>query len=719
MIDKHQEGLKPVDYKIGDEVYIKKEVRSGIDYKLATKFTGPYKVTDMQETKAKEVRSQIRDTDTLDTGALIDVAQMVHEATKASEHATTLEAAAQEACSLTGSNNDDNREITVVFKKKPKENRGKSFTPWCFYHKKFGAKAKYCKHPCSFLKMTSAATNNSSGALNRSPSTSKFFTKDEISKHCLLVDTGAMQSVFPPMKEDLKKKPDSTNALIAANETPIRTCGTTTRIISILDRRYHWPFVIADVKFQLLGADLLGHHGLLIDVRRERLLDTGTCHSRQLAKGLGMPAICSTASSSYTSLLQEFPDVFKPELRQSPGASAKHGIFHHITTTDPPTHVKFWRLSPQKLQDTKRAFAEMERMGICKKASSPWASPLHMKPTVGATSQRLMDTILGDLPFCVCYIKDILIFSKSPEEHLQHVWAGLKRLQESGLVVRFDKCIFGKEKIDFLGHEISPSGVRPTASKVKTIEKFPEPQNIKALQEFLGMINYYRRFIPNIARIMYSLTSVLKGKPNALTWEALQQKAFSETKAALASATTLTHHKPAAALRLTTDASNITCGAVLEQIVNGAPQPLAFFSRKFSPAETRYSAFNGELLAVHEALRHFQYLLEGTEFTILMDHKPLLGIDYEDLAKEQAADPETAAYRMSLTALNINKDVRHWVRNCIACQTSKTSHHKESGMGELPQPCRCFGHIHVDIVNPIPQSGGARYLLAIIDHSTH
>ncbi|XP_066970064.1 uncharacterized protein [Macrobrachium rosenbergii] len=197
--------------------------------------------------------------------------------------------------------------------------------------------------------MTPAATSNSSGRETNLPLTSRFFIKDEISKHCLLVDTGPMQSVFLPTKEDLKKKSGSTNALIAANRTPICTYGTTAWIISILGCRYHWPFVVTDVKFPLLGADFLGHHRLLVNVGRERLLDTGTYHSRQLTKGPGMPAICSTAFSSYKSLVQEFLDVIKPELRQSLGASAKHSIFHHITTTGPPTHAKFWPVSQQKL----------------------------------------------------------------------------------------------------------------------------------------------------------------------------------------------------------------------------------------------------------------------------------------------------------------------------------------------------------------------------------
>ncbi|XP_066982033.1 uncharacterized protein [Macrobrachium rosenbergii] len=176
-----------------------------------------------------------------------------------------------------------------------------------------------------------------------------------------------MRSVFPPSREDLEKLPDSTPARIVANRTPIRTYGTTTQTSSILGRRYHWPFVITDVKFPLLGTDFLGHHGLLVDIARQRLIDTGTCHSHQLSTGLGMPTICSTTPNGYTSLLQEFPDLFKPELRQSPGASAKHGIFHHITTTGPPTHAKFRQLSLQKLQDTKRAFEEIEMMGACKK----------------------------------------------------------------------------------------------------------------------------------------------------------------------------------------------------------------------------------------------------------------------------------------------------------------------------------------------------------------
>ncbi|XP_066970150.1 uncharacterized protein [Macrobrachium rosenbergii] len=298
-----------------------------------------------------------------------------------------------------------------------------------------------------------------------------------------------MQSVFPPMKEDLKKKPDSTNILINANGTPIRIYGTTTWIISILGSRYHWPFLVANVKFPLLDADFLGHHGLLVDVGRERLLDTGTCLSRQLAKGPGMPAICSTASSSYKSLLQEFLDVFKPELRQLLGLqqSTAYSITFQLTvrclslqTNGPsqrwngwafakasslwasPLHVVkkadgLWRLcgdycrlnvvtTPDhyplpNMQDLTSALHGAKIFSKMDLLKSYFQVPVHPddvpKTTIimpfgvctffystfglrnaDATFQRLMDTILEDLPFCVCHVDDILIFSRLPKEHL-------------------------------------------------------------------------------------------------------------------------------------------------------------------------------------------------------------------------------------------------------------------------------------------------------------
>ena len=127
----------------------------------------------------------------------------------------------------------------------------------------------------------------------------------------------------------------------------------------------------------------------------------------------------------------------------------------------------------------------------------------------GATFQRLMDSIFGDLQFCVVFVDDILVFSKSHEEHALHLRSVLKLLDYNGLVVRPDKCVFGVDAVDFLGHRVSSAGVTPLASKVESIRNFPRPSSVKALQEFLGMVNYERIIIGSfltLRRFLYRCT---------------------------------------------------------------------------------------------------------------------------------------------------------------------------------------------------------------------
>ena len=200
----------------------------------------------------------------------------------------------------------------------------------------------------------------------------------------------------------------------------------------------------------------------------------------------------------------------------------------------------------------------------------------------------------------------------------------LSRLQSANLVLRHDKCVFNVKEVDFLGHRISSLGVLPLPNKVSAVTAFPVPSTVKSLQEFIGMVNYYHRFLPKVASIMAPLYNVLKGKPKTLTWGTPQEDAFHAAKRALSSATYLKFPAPNAPLFLSTDASDSAMGGVLEQIVHGHPQPLAFFSRKFSPAESRYSTFDRELLAIYSSVRHFHHFLQGTSFTIQTDHLPLI-----------------------------------------------------------------------------------------------
>ena len=137
------------------------------------------------------------------------------------------------------------------------------------------------------------------------------------------------------------------------------------------------------------------------------------------------------------------------------------------------------------------------------------------------------------------------------------------------------------------------------------------------------MVNFYCRFLPAAARIMQTLFSALAGKPRTLQWSDAMVKAFQDAKTALARATMLTHPRHNAPTSLTVDASDLAVGAVLQQLMHGTWQPLAFFSKQLRPPERKCSAFDRELLALYLGVRHFRYFLEGREFIVYTDHKPL------------------------------------------------------------------------------------------------
>nr|VZI11278.1 unnamed protein product [Spirometra erinaceieuropaei] len=242
---------------------------------------------------------------------------------------------------------------------------------------------------------------------------------------------------------------------------------------------------------------------------------------------------------------------------------------------------------------------------------------------VSQTFQRFIDRVLRGLPFVYVYIEDVLVASRDVEEHLLHLTLLFDRFQQFGVTLHPAKCILGATSLEFLGHLIDSNGIWSLPSKVAAIRDFPPPTSKRQLQRFLGMVNFYRRFLPNCADLMLALTNMLSGPKGSLelTGEALT--AFEGIKNSLADATLLTHPAPEAQLSLMVDASTVAVGAVLQEHLAGLTQPLAFFSKKLLPAETCYSTFGHELLAIYLAVKHFGHSLEGRDFTVFTDHKPL------------------------------------------------------------------------------------------------
>ena len=243
----------------------------------------------------------------------------------------------------------------------------------------------------------------------------------------------------------------------------------------------------------------------------------------------------------------------------------------------------------------------------------------------GQTFQRMMDSIFRDVPFAFVYIDDILIASPNSTQHREHLRQVLSLLQKNGLTINREKSVFGKSSVSFLGHMVSISGITPMPNKVEAIANYPEPHDRAALQRFLGMINYYRRFIPNAASILAPLcTAASTPKSKPFMWTDACQQAFTKARQALVTNTMLRHPVPGAQLAITSDASDHAIGGVLEQLIRGQWEPLGFFSRKLSPAEAKYSTFDRELLGIKSTIEHFRHMVEGRAFIAFTDHKPLI-----------------------------------------------------------------------------------------------
>ena len=280
-------------------------------------------------------------------------------------------------------------------------------------------------------------------------------------------------------------------------------------------------------------------------------------------------------------------------------------------------------------------------------------TPFGLK-NAGQDFQRMMDEILDGVPHQFVYIDDILVASGNPEEHLEDLDRVFKKLDENGLVVNRQKCVFGQPSLEFLGYRVDKDGISPLEDRVEAIRETPPPKTVKELQRFLGMVNYYRRFVPKAAQHLHALFTSLKGKPKTLAWTEECQLSFEAIKEALASATLLHHPRPGARIALTTDASKVAIGGVLEQYGPKGWEPLAFYSAKLQPNQTLWPPYDRELLAAFKSVRHFRQTLEGRNFTLFSDHQSLI----PSLAKK--TEPQTARQTYQLAGIaEYTTDIRY------------------------------------------------------------
>lgn len=241
-----------------------------------------------------------------------------------------------------------------------------------------------------------------------------------------------------------------------------------------------------------------------------------------------------------------------------------------------------------------------------------------------STFQRVMDNVLRGLQneICLVYLDDIIVFSTSLQEHMVNLEKVFQRLRKSNFKIQMDKSEFLKLETAYLGHIISKDGIKPNPDKISAIEKYPIPKTPKQIKQFLGLLGYYRKFIPDFSRITKPLTQCLK-KGSKIRLDDEYISCFEKCKTLLTNDPILQYPNFNKEFILTTDASNFALGAILSQGPIGSDKPVCFASRTLNDSEVNYSTIEKELLSIVWATKYFRPYLFGRKFKIVTDHKPL------------------------------------------------------------------------------------------------
>ncbi|XP_052771110.1 uncharacterized protein K02A2.6-like [Mya arenaria] len=243
-----------------------------------------------------------------------------------------------------------------------------------------------------------------------------------------------------------------------------------------------------------------------------------------------------------------------------------------------------------------------------------------------AIFQRNIEQIMADIPGVQIILDDMIITGETSELHLQTLGRVLQRLEEYNLRVNEGKCEFFKDKVQFCGHEIDSHGLHKTGEKMRAIVDAPEITNVKQLRAFLGIVQYYARFLPNLATILHPLHQLLK-KDVKWKWTPKCEDAVKTVKTMITSNLVLMNFDPTIPVILACDASAYGLGAVLShKLPDGTERPIAFASRTLNSAEQNYSQIDKEATALVWGVKKFHTYLYGNKFTLVTDHKPLLAI---------------------------------------------------------------------------------------------
>lgn len=235
-----------------------------------------------------------------------------------------------------------------------------------------------------------------------------------------------------------------------------------------------------------------------------------------------------------------------------------------------------------------------------------------------------MNIVLGKEceKFVLSYVDDLLILSENEEEHIEHVNLVLKRIKDAGMTVNFRKSEFAKEEVEFLGYNLTKEGLSMSKEKKEKVLNFPAPRNKKQVQSFLGLCNFYRKFIQNFSKLLLPLNRLLQ-KESIFIWTSEHEEAFTKFKEAFGKAIILHYPNYSEPFYISTDASKFTIASHLYQYENGEPKPIMFISRTLNKHEIKYGITEKELLSVVFSCMKYRIIILGYPTKVLTDHQCL------------------------------------------------------------------------------------------------
>ena len=317
--------------------------------------------------------------------------------------------------------------------------------------------------------------------------------------------------------------------------------------------------------------------------------------------------------------------------------------------------------------------------------------------------QRIMENLLQDIPFVIVRMDDILISGKDDDDHLLNLAEVLKRIMEAGLRLNLEKCLFFQDEVVYCGRKVNKDGIQIESEKIRAVAEAPPPENVKELRSYLGMVNAYREFLPNISSVLAPLHLLLQ-KGQKWKWEHDQIEAFSRSKEMLQSADLLVHYDMNKELVMSCDASEYGIGSVLshrEYRPDGTAveKPIDMVSRTLAPAEKNYSMPEKEGLAVIFGLKKFHQYIYGRKVYIYTDHKPLLGLLGENKPVPPLASARLQRWALTLSAYDYELNYRKGGENSPADAMSRLPV-TDTQPKKVPVPCETVNLI--DFIDQTP-----------------